>query len=302
MSVLKEIKRSGVYYLVRGFVTLVNAIPRLPAVFLCGWAGLILYALLPRDRHKIHRHLTLVFKDELSDYQKTAIGRNFFVNSGRNLVDVVRFKKYYRSEIKPLVTVEGLEHFDRAYKAGKGVFGVTGHIGNFELLAAYLSDLGYRCAVIGREMYDRRLDRLLVENREAIGLMNIPTTDSPRKLMEWLKKGGAVGVLIDTDSFRVRGMFIPVFGRLSNTPVGQTAIGLRVGAAFVPMACVRMPGNRYKVIIRPEIRHESTGDDDKDIFEVTRRCTQALEEIIRRYPDQWIWIHNRWHSRPPDSS
>ena len=298
MPFFKKLKRDLVYYPSAAFVRLVNIIPRSTAIFLGSVLGLTLHALLHRDRHKMFRHLTLAFGESLPDTDKRRIGRKFFVNSGRNLIEVARFKKHYEKEIRPLVTVEGLEHFDRAYKAGKGLIGVTGHIGNFELLAVHVAAMGYRIAVIGREMYDPRLNRLLVENREATGLTNIQTTDSPRKMMGWLKEGGAVGVLIDTDSFRVRSMFVPFFGRLSNTPVGQSAVGLRVGAAFLPMACVRTAGNRYRIIIKPAIDYEPTGDNDRDIYEITLRCTQALEEIIRQYPDQWIWIHNRWHTRP----
>jgi KDO2-lipid IV(A) lauroyltransferase len=246
----------------------------------------------------MNRHLTLVYRDRLTRPQKTAIGRAFFVNSGKNLVDIARFKNRFHTEIRPLVTPEGLEHFDRAYKAGKGVIGVTGHIGNFELLAVYVASLGYDIAVIGREMYDTRINRLLVESRETHGLTNIATTDSPRRAVSWLNQGKVLGVLIDTDSIRVRSMFIPAFGRLSNTPVGQTILGLRTGAAFVPLACVRTDDNRYRLIAKPQVSYVTSGDDDRDVYEVTRRCTEALEEIIDQYKDQWIWLHNRWHTRP----
>ena len=110
-----------------------------------------------------------------------------------------------------------------------------------------------------------------------------------------------MGVLIDTDSMRVKSAFIPAFGRLSWTPIGQSILGLKTGAAFVPMACVRI-GKRYKIIIKPEIVIESTGDFDKDVYNVTKKCTEALEEIINEYKDQWIWIHNRWHTRPEDKN
>ncbi|MBN1212371.1 MAG: lysophospholipid acyltransferase family protein [candidate division Zixibacteria bacterium] len=295
---MKKFKRAAVYNLTRLLLFFFNIIPRRTAVFIGGWLGLAAWMLYSRDRFRILRHLSLVYKDRLSLKEKNIISRNFFINSGKNLADVIRFRKHYRTEIKPLVTVEGLEYFDRAYKAGRGLFGITGHIGNFELLAVHLADLGYKIAVIGREMYDNRLDKLLVDNREAMGLTNIPTTDSPRKLLSWLKDGGAVGVLIDTDSFRVRGMFIPTFGRLSNTPVGQTIIGLKTGAAFLPMFCLRTVDNRYKIIIKPPIDCIPRDTSEEQVYLVTLKCTKALEEIINLFPDQWIWLHNRWRTRP----
>jgi KDO2-lipid IV(A) lauroyltransferase len=295
---IKDIKRSLIYYFVWTVLEIANALPRRLALFLGEWLGLAAWRLLARDRHKIERHLTLVFGDELHETEKRKIARNFFVNSGKNVVDVARFRRHFQSEIKPLVEVEGLEYFDQAYRAGKGLLGITGHIGNFELLAAYIANLGYDIAVIGRELYDTRLNRLLVENRKASGLTNIATTDSPKKFLSWLHQGKAIGVLIDTDSIRVRSMFIPFFGRLSNTPVGQSIIGVRAGAAFVPMACVRTEDDRYKIIIRPPVSYDAGDDLDSAAREVTLQCTRALEDIIRQYKDQWIWLHNPWHTRP----
>ncbi|MGD8922675.1 MAG: hypothetical protein PVH24_05455 [Candidatus Zixiibacteriota bacterium] len=295
---IKKIRHTLTYSVARGFIAFVNVIPRSLAVFLGAWVGLTLWAVLPRERHRALRHLSLVYRQSLSDAEKRGIARRFFINSGKNLADVARFQKHYETELRQLVEVDGLEHFDRAYRAGKGMFGVTGHIGNFELLAVHMAGMGYDIAVIGREMYDTRLDRMLVGNREALGLTNISTEESPKRLISWLREGKAVGVLMDTDSIRVRSMFVPAFGRLSNTPVGQTLLGLRVGAAFLPMACIRVPGDRYRIIVKPPIEYQLTGDDERDVYEVTRRCTRALEEIIDRYRDQWIWIHNRWHTRP----
>jgi KDO2-lipid IV(A) lauroyltransferase len=294
----KTIKRSLIYYFVCTVLEIANTLPRRLALFAGEWLGLAAWWLLARDRHKIERHLTLVFGDELHEVEKRAVGRNFFVNSAKNIVDVARFRKHFQSEIKPLVEVEGLEYFDQAYRAGKGVLGITGHIGNFELLAAYIANLGYDIAVIGRELYDDRLNRLLVENRTALGLTNIATTDSPKKFLSWLHEGKAIGVLIDTDSIRVRSMFVPFFGRLSNTPVGQSILGVRAGAAFVPMVCVRTSHDRYRIIIRPAVSYGSLEDTDAAVYEVTLKCTQALEGIIRQYKDQWIWLHNPWHTRP----
>ena len=105
-----------------------------------------------------------------------------------------------------------------------------------------------------------------------------------------------VGVLIDTDSPRVRGLFMPVFGRWSYTPVGQTIIGLKCGASFVPVVCLRQPDNRYKVIACPAIEPLSTGDFERDVHLMTAACTRALDEIIRLYPSQWPWQHNRWRT------
>jgi len=297
MTLFKKTKRTVVYLLVRFVAGLFNVVPRRLAIYVGGWLGLAAWRLSAKDQHKAVRHLSLAYGNQVSHGDKLRIGRQFFINSGKNIADVVRFKKHFASEIKPLIEAEGMEHFDAARRRGKGIFGVTGHIGNFELLAAFIQSAGYEVAVIGRELYDPRLDRLLTENREAVGLTNIATTDSPKRLLGWLKQGKVIGVLIDTDSHRVRGEFIPAFGRWSYTPVGQSILGLRIGAAFLPSVCLRMPGDRYRVVVKPMIEIEPSGDFDTDVYNVTLKCTQALEEIIRAHPDQWPWQHNRWRTR-----
>ena len=298
MKLRKRLKRQIVWSTAQIFDRMLNVLPRNIAVTLGGWIGLAAWSILPKDRYKIDRHLKLAFKDQLTKSERHQIGRRFFVNSGKNLVDIIRFRKHYTREIKPLISVRGLEHLDAAYRAGKGLIGITGHLGNFELLAAYIASLGYEAGVIGREMSDPRLDDWLTANRRAVGLTTFSTTESPRRILSWLKAGNILGVLIDTDSIRVRGMFVPFFDRPSNTPVGQTLLGLRTGAAFVPIVCVRQPGNRYLVEIKPAIQYNTNLTGDDLVREVTRKCANALEEFVRAYPDQWIWLHNRWHNRP----
>ena len=298
----KRLKRTLVYFLVRTLVFWFNVTPRGVAMRCGAFLGWLAWLVLPRDRARADANLLRVYGDTLTATERKSICRQFFVNSGKNIADVLRIKRYLRTQIAPLVTVEGLEHFDCAYKAGKGLIGVTGHIGNFELLAAYIASMGYDIAVIGRELYDVRIDKLLVENRAAAGLTNLATTDSPKRIFRWLKDGKALGVLIDTDSMRVRGTFVPFFGIPANTPIGHAMIGLKVGAAFVPGACVRTPDNRYRVIFKPAIEVPSGLSPDDAVTEVTRLCGKALEEIIDSHRDQWIWIHNRWNTRPPNTA
>lgn len=297
MKLRKKIKRTLVYYLARGLMHFFNFIPRKLAVYIGGWAGLAVWWGSARERYKARRHLSLVYGEQLTDREKTAISRGYAVNMGKNLADVLRLEKHFASELQPLVTAEGWEHFEAAARLGKGVIGVTGHIGNFELLAAWVASQGYEAAVIGRELYDSRLDRLLLENREAVGITTIATTESPKRIVRWLRDGKILGVLIDTDSHRVRGEFIPAFGRWSYTPVGQTILGLKTGAALIPIACLRDGHNRYRVIAKPPVTIPPDEAFDKQVRYVTLECTRVLESIINDHKDQWIWIHNRWRTR-----
>lgn len=223
-----------------------------------------------------------------------------FENSGKNAVDAIRLKNANWDEVSQMVEVEGMEHFDRAYKLGKGLVALTGHIGNFELIATYFALAGYKVSVIGRELYDKRLNGLLVQNREKAGIQNIPTTAKAREVIKALKSGRALGVLIDQDSFRVRGIFVDFFGRPAKTPIGPILLAQRTGSPIVPLAIIRKEDDSYKMIIREEIKTETSENKEKELMELTQKGTKFLEDIIREYPDQWVWMHNRWASQPKD--
>ncbi|MEA2031788.1 MAG: lysophospholipid acyltransferase family protein [candidate division Zixibacteria bacterium] len=298
MRLSKRLKRGSIYYLARFVIVILNVVSRRIAQAVGAWIGLLVWRLSGHDRYRINRHLSLVYGDSITASDRARIGRDFFIGSGKNLADVFRFQQHFPDEFKPLVTVEGLDYYRTALEKGNGVIGITGHIGNFELLGAHISSLGFPVAVIARELYDRHLDKLLVANRKAVGLTYFSTTESPRKVLRWLENKGTIGVLIDTDSYRVRGDFVSWFGRPAYTPIGQTLLGLKAKAAFVPMACVRTDENRYRIIIRPEINILPTGNIDDDVRSVTQACVLELEKIINQYRSQWIWLHNRWHTNP----
>lgn len=295
----QKFKNNLVYGFVKFVIFVFNILPRTVSLFFGSIIGFLMHLLFKKEKIKSDKHLQIAFGDKLSENERKIIIRKMFYNIIWNFIDIVRMPKYYKSELRPLIDVEGLEHFDKVYKRGKGVFSVTGHIGNFELLAAFSTGEGYKSAAIERELYDKRLNELLLANRESIGLINVDTNDSPRKLLRLIKDGYVIGVLIDTDSFRVRSEMIPAFGTDSNTPVGQSIIGLKTGAGFVPTACVRN-GKRYKVIFKPEVTINRTDDFDADVYNITKKCTEALEEIVTEYKDQWIWMHNRWATTQED--
>lgn len=260
--------------------------------------GKLAFLLIHDARRRTVSNLSLAFGDEKNEKELRELGSKVFENVGKNVADAVRLQKMKWEDIDRIVEMEGLEHFDQAYGLGKGVIALTGHIGNFEVLAAWFSLRGYNVSVIGRELYDPRLDRLLVENRESVGLENIPTRAGVKPIISALKEGRALGVLADQDSTRVRGVYVNFFGKPARTPVGPIVIPYKTGSPIIPMAIVREDKNRYKIIVKPRIELTLSDDREKDVLHVTQKCTQVLESIIREYPDQWLWMHDRWKSRP----
>ncbi len=295
---IKRIKNWFLCRLITSIISLLNFLPRNFAIFVGGTLGKSAFALIRDARRRTLSNLSLAFGDEKNDKELRKLGSKVFENVGKNVADAVRLKRMKWQDIDRIVEIEGLEHFDQAYGLGKGVIALTGHIGNFELLAAWFSLRAYNVSVIGRELYDSRLDRLLVENRESVGLENIPTRAGVKPIIRALKKGRALGVLADHDSSRVRGVFVNFFGKSARTPVGPILLPYKTGSPIIPMAIVRKGKNSYKIIVKPRIELTLSDDREKDVLDVTQKCTKVLESIIREYPDQWLWMHDRWKSRP----
>lgn len=297
-STKKRIKNWLLFRLITSLISFLNFLPRNTAISIGGLLGVLAYFIIGDARRRTVRNLKLALAGDKKEKELRRLALRVFRNLGKNVADAVRLKNMKWEEVDRITDVEGLEHFDKAYIQDKGVIALTGHIGNFELLAAWFSLKGYKVSVIGREVYDPRLDRLLVENREKVGMESIPTTAGVKPILKALKSSRALGVLADQDSSRVRGVFVDFFGRPARTPVGPILLPYKTGSPIIPMAIVRQDRNRYRIIVKPEVKLVFSDDREKDVVDVTQRYTQVLESIIREYPDQWLWMHDRWKSKP----
>lgn len=297
----KRIKNWLIYRLLTSLILFFNLLPRKNAIFCGKTLGRLAFFLFKDARKTTFLNLKSVFGGVKSEKELKKIAVKVFENIGKNSVDVARFRKLNLSKIEKMIQPEGLKHFDSAYKKGKGVILLTGHIGNFELLGAYLSLKGYKISAVGRDVYDPRLNKLLIRNRESVGVENISSTGDVKKIIKVLRAGRTLGVLADQDSTRVKGTFVNFFGKAARTPVGPAFLHLKLNSPIIPMAILRNETDRYKLIIRPELEFRPTGDRNKDIRNLTQKYTDVLEEIIREHPCQWVWMHRRWKSRPTSS-
>lgn len=294
----KRIKNWFLYRLISSIISLLNFLPRNVAITVGGIWGQLAFLVIRDARRRTLSNLSMAFGEKINEKELTRLGRKIFQNLGKNVADAVRLKKMTWEDVEKITEIEGLEHLDRAYQAGKGVIALGGHIGNFELLGAYLSLRGYKVSVVGRELYDPRLDRLLVRSRESMGLENIPSRAGIRPVIRALRAGRVLGVLADQDSSRVRGVFVDFFGRPARTPAGPGLLSYKIRSPIIPMAILRKGRDRYKIIVKPEVELGFSGDREKDLIDVTQAYTRVLESIIREYPDQWLWMHDRWKSKP----
>lgn len=296
----KRLKNWLIYRFIRLLIAFLNLFPRRLSLFLGANLGKLAYPILPEARQTVFKNLKIAFPN-LDINTCSKISLKVFESLGQNSADAVRLKKMSREEINEIVETEGMKHFDEAYRLGRGVMTVTGHIGNFELLAVYFSLKGYKVSVIGRELYDPRLNRLLIQSREKKGIQNISSVINVKEILRALNSGRALGVLMDQDSSRVRGIFVNFFGRLARTPVGPAILALKLNCPVVPVAIVQTKKNKYRIIVQEEIKPLPDKNRDENIVYLTQRCTDFLEKIIREYPDQWVWMHKRWRTSPDNT-
>lgn len=296
----KRLKNWLIYRFILLLIFFLNLFPRKISLVFGASLGRLAYLILSEARKITLQNLKIAFPEfKTSSHKKISL--KVFESLGRNVADAVRLPKMNWEELQGIVEAEGVEHLDKAYSLGKGVIGVTGHIGNFELLAAYVSLQGYRLSAIGRELYDPRLNELLVKNREKRGVQNIYSTASVKEVIKALNSGRILGVLMDQDTSRVRGIFVNFFGRLARTPVGPTILALRLNLPIVPLAIVSTRKGNYKIIVQEEIKPLPGKSREENIVYLTQRCTAFLEKIIREYPDQWVWMHKRWRTAPDNT-
>jgi len=280
-------------------VKTIGALPR-PLARAVGIAlGQTVYLLHAKLRRVGMRNLALAFPEK-SAGERRKIVRRVFTSLGRQFAEVCLFPRYTRENVNRTVTYDGYENFDRASQRGKGVLFLTGHVGGWELSAFAHSLYGHPLHFVMRPLDNSYLDALVRRYRTMHGNTPILKDDPARELLRAMKAGATVGILIDTNMTPPEGVFVDFFGIPACTASGLARIALRTDAAVVPGFTIWDPVLRkYRLRFDPAVPLIRTGNNDADIVANTAQFTKVIEEVVRRYPDQWLWVHRRWKTRPP---
>jgi KDO2-lipid IV(A) lauroyltransferase len=219
-----------------------------------------------------------------------------FENFAKNLVDLAYVAGPLRRDPATIIKTprEDLAVIEDAMAAGKGVVGITGHLSNWELFGGYVASRLGGIHVVAREAYDRHTDRLLRYLRGRLGVRSIYTDEPASVGASVVRGGGFLGTLADLN---VRGLPVTVvefFGRPAATPIGPALLARRTGAPLIPMCIIREPDDSYRIYVGEPIAIADTGDLRSGLTADTQAWSAVLEGWIRRYPEQWIWLHDRW--------
>ena len=295
----KRVKNWIIYIFVLFIVKLLRNLSRIQAIKLMRFMGAAAFRLVKSEREKTIRHLIWAFGDKKSKQEIDRIGKEVFLHFSTVAVDAIRLPLVLKEGVDKYITVENNKRLDDLSAAGKGAIIFTGHFGNWELLGAWLAQQGYPLKVVGTSAYDKRLDKMIVETRNLAGYDNIARGKGTREIVRHLRNNGFLGILIDQDT-KVEGVFVNFFRRPAHTAVGPVILSEKFKVPVIPVFIHLCKDLSYKVEISKPIVFDYTGDSDKDIITNTQKCSDIYENIISRYPSQWVWMHERWKKKPED--
>lgn len=280
------------------FIKILGVMPRRLSRALAIGLAQVVYLLHFRLRQVGMRNLAMVFPEK-SVPHRSRILRGVFTSLGRQLAELCQFPKYAPENIDKVVVYDGLENYERAYARGKGVLFLTAHFGGWELSAFAHSLHGHWLHIVMRPMDNEYLDRLLQRYRTMHGNKTVAKDDFVRGLLAAMKAGETVGILMDTNMTPPQGIFVDFFGIPACTASGLARIALRTDAAVVPGFTIwDSTLGKYRLRFDPALQLVRTGDLEADIVANTQMFTKIIEDYVRKYPDQWLWVHRRWKTRP----
>jgi KDO2-lipid IV(A) lauroyltransferase len=281
------------------FIHILRALPRTLARAAGVAISSIAYRALTRLRQTGLRNLELAFPT-LPASERTHILRLEYRNLGWLLAEFCQMSSYTAQSASRFIRYQGLENYLAARDRGKGVLVLTGHLGAWELSSFFHSLAGYPMGMVIRRLDNPLVDALVNRIRCRHGNRVLHKDDFARGLLAAMRAGETVGILMDTNMTPPQGLFVPFFGVPACSASGLARVALKTGAAVLPGFLLwEESERRYVLHFYPELALVSTGDPEADAAENTARFTAVLENVIRQYPSQWLWMHRRWKTRPP---
>jgi Kdo2-lipid IVA lauroyltransferase/acyltransferase len=287
------------YFAAWAGLKLLGFFPRSVARFFGARFVEIVYVLQPRLHRIAQFNLEIAFP-EWSESQRERTIRGMVRQIGWMVGEFSQFPKYTRETIERIVVIDGAEHFAAAQARGKGVLFLTGHMSAWELAPFAHAVYGHPLHFLVRPIANRRVDALINGYRCRSGNQPIDKNRAARAMLKVLGEGGTVGILSDHNTSLDEGVFVDFFGTPASTTSGLARVALRTDAAVVPgFLCWDDGARKYRLQFGGAVGLARSGNEEEDVRENTARFTCVIEEYVRARPDQWLWIHKRWKTRPP---
>ena len=274
-----------------------RVIPRGIGLALFSFLGTLCYYILSSDRKTTVKNLRFVFGQEWSEKKIRITAKAVFGMLGKNLFDAVNLNTMSGEKFYGTVSHDSLDCVDAAKARGKGIVFITAHVGCFEMLLPFFARKGFDCIAVGRPFKNQALDGVVRRMRNGPGMIYMDRSENSRKLVRTLRQGNIMGVLIDQDT-KVDGVFADFLGHAAFTPSGAVRFAMKFDIPILIAVTARLKGDRHHVFVNPEIARADTGDFDADLVRSVQSINDIISSYIRRFPEQWVWMHERWNTRP----
>jgi KDO2-lipid IV(A) lauroyltransferase len=284
------------YRLIRTILLLMSYIP-LPVARLKGKGlGTIAY-LIPMSRKAVALENIRESFPRLTEHEAKRLLRKVYRHFGQMFFEIPHVFRLTPHNLDKYVLFENQEHLIKAMSKKKGVFFLTAHFGNWELMSAAASVRFGNLAVVARPADFAAMDHMLNELRSLFGTEIVPKQKSMRRLLTLVKENKLVGILLDQNVDWYEGAFVPFLGRWACANKGLALLALRTGTPVVPAFPVRRKDGLYRVVFEKEVELVRTGDKTRDVEDNTALFTGIIESYVRNYPDHWFWFHKRWKTK-----
>jgi len=302
MSRLKKLRKSIKYefilVLIRSILFTVKILPWKWTSYFCAQLGLLAFYLVKKERIKTIKNLTIAYGDVKSQEEIHNMAREVFTNFGRAAAELaikmnLKDKEKYFSNVE----VIGKENAEAAYQRGKGIINLVPHLGCWEAMPRAFTMLGHPAGSVVKTLRNEKINNWILKNREFKGFKVLPRGSSYKTILQFLKQNNSLGMLIDQDT-SVKSVFVDFYGKPAYTPIGAAMLALDSDATVYTTSYVRTKGNNYQMIYGAPIEITRTGNRQEDLRINTERFHKEVEKMIKRYPTQWVWMHERWKTTP----
>lgn len=276
---------------------LAKYLPRKTGLAVFGFIGRVLFIFPTKDKLRTLKHLSLIYSDKWSADKIKRTAAEVYFNIGKNLFDAMYLTQCSNDEFDAIVKHDNLLAMKEAYKQGRGLIAVTSHSGCYEMNIHLLARKGFRCITIGQRLFDKRVDRLVVEMRQRNDITYLHRDQSSREVVRFLKEGGALGVLMDQDTYG-DGVFARFLGIPAYTLSGPIRIAMRYDIPVFVGYSARQKDDTHFIYISEQLKLESTDDFNRDLTINVQKVNDFLNKGVLEYPEQWVWMHRRWMRKP----
>ena len=266
---------------------------------LFSFLGMGFYHISYRERSFTLHHLRFIYGQEWDERKIKSVAIQVFKNAGKNLFDAVSLGALSEEKLDKIVSCDNLDAFKQAYDKGKGVVGIVAHVGCFEMLLHFFALKGMKSFAIGRKFNNAKVDQAVRAMRSGADIEYMDRSENSRKVIRFLQQGRVMGALIDQDT-KVESVFADFLGHPAFTPSGPMHIAMKFNIPVFVVITARVSGDKHHVFISEQLSLDNTGNFETDLVSNVQKANDIISSFIRKYPEQWVWMHKRWATKPED--